>query len=53
MGVFNESAISQAFGYVFSVYFAGLSISLICSTIVNYLRSKELKSEVKIITPDH
>ena len=53
MGVFNESAISQAFGYVFSAYFAGLSISLICSTIVNYLRSKELKSEVKIITQDH
>ena len=53
MGVFNESAISQAFGYVFSAYFPGLSISLICSTIVNYLRLKKLKSEVKIITPVH
>ena len=53
MGFFNESAISQAFGYVFSAYFAGLSISLICSTIVNYLRSKELKSEVITITPVH
>ena len=28
MGVFNEAAISQAFGFVFSAYFAGLSISL-------------------------
>ena len=53
MGVFNEEAISQAFGFVFSAYFAGLSISLICSTIVNYLRSKELKSEFEIITPVH
>ena len=29
MGVFNEAAISQAFGFVFSAYFTGLSISLI------------------------
>ena len=41
LGVFNEAAISQAFGFVFSAYFAGLSISLICSALANYLRSKE------------
>ena len=42
MGVFNEAAISQAFGFVFSAYFAGLSISLICSALANYLRSREV-----------
>ena len=42
MGVFNEAAISQAFGFVFSAYFTGLSISIICSALSNYLRSKEL-----------
>ena len=42
MGVFNEAAISQAFGFVFSAYFAGLSISLICSALANYLRSEEV-----------
>ena len=42
MGVFNEAAISQAFGFVFSAYFAALSISLICSALANYLRSKEI-----------
>ena len=42
MGVFNEAAISQAFGFVFSAYFAGLGISLICSALANYLRSKEM-----------
>ena len=42
MGVFNEAAISQAFGFVFSAYFTGLSISLICSALANYLTSKEL-----------
>ena len=41
MGVFNEAAISMAFGFVFSTYFAGLTIALVCSTIANYLRSKE------------
>ena len=42
MGVVNEAAISQAFGFVFSAYFTGLSISLLCSALANYLRSKEL-----------
>ena len=42
IGVFNEAAISQAFGFVFSAYFTGLSISLICSALANYLRSKEV-----------
>ena len=37
MGVFNEAAISHAFGFVFSAYFTGLSISLICSALANYL----------------
>ena len=41
MGVFNEAAISMAFGFVFSTYFAGLTIALVWSTIANYLRSKE------------
>ena len=42
MGVFNAAAISQAFGFVFLAYFGGLNISLICSALANYLRSKEV-----------
>ena len=49
MRVFNEAAISFAFGFVFSTYFAGLTIALICSTIANYLRAKENNN--KLVTP--
>ena len=49
MGVFNEAAISFAFGFVFSTYFAGLMVALICSTIANYFRAKENSN--KLLTP--
>ena len=53
MGVFNEAAISQAFGFVFSAYFVGLSISIICSALANYLRSKKQNTDVETVATIH
>ena len=49
MGVFNEAAISQAFGFIFSAYFVGLSTSIICSALANYLRSKKQNTDFETV----
>ena len=53
MGVFTEAAISQAFGFVFSAYFVGLSISIICSALANYLRSKKQNTDAETVATIH